>query len=687
MLRCPFALVFLATAFLGYAQLPFRVTPETQVLTLFPSVGARIAGGANLHRAGFKQLPGFPNCCPFYQSGEGIGLGLAGFFQLPLNPYLTFQIAGGIAWNSGTLSQIDDNASILQPDGSIQRAVTEFRLNNRISYAYLEPSAQAFPFDFPLSIRAGFRLGYTLSGTFDEKEILVSPPNATFENYSTVRNEQSGEIPDLSAWLYGITLGVGYTLPLSTTLRITPELQYTHQLNTVLKDSIWRMHSLHLALTVAIPLVPHFPPPSPPIRTPDILPAPVIIPSLPKPPPPAIHLVTTVYGVFSDGTVEPHPSIVLEEQELKESFPLLPSVFFEQNGTSLDRTHQVALQPEQVQYFSPTSLPADALAIYRHLLNIVGYRMQQHPQATLTLTAITVPPSRERSIPKGTAKARAAAIKEYLTTVWRIDPRRIRIKTRTASPPPPNYQWTQDLWEELERVDISADIDAITLPVQIRHVSRTITPSALLILPAVTAEAGVRRFAVEATINSYDTILYEGNSPPDTLQWTLNPHQFARFQSDSLHILATLVDSARQQRATETALPFTSLTVNLKRQIGSKDTLIEKFSLILFAFDKADLGPRNLKILQDVISQIKPNSQVTILGYTDRIGLKDYNKKLAEARCKEVMKALQRSGVAPSQLSYTAIGSDMLLYDNDLPEGRSYSRTVQIIIRTPLTPE
>ncbi len=685
MLRWIALLLLLPTVLL--AQRPIPISAETNVLTLFPLIGARISGGADLHRAQLKQLPGFPNCCPQYRSGEGIGLSLAGYFQLPLTPYLALQFAGAMQWRSGQLSQIDSNASILQPDGGIRKAVTEYRLQNKITSIHLRPSIQAFLLDFPLSLRAGLDLGYTLSGTFDEKEILLSPQNATFENYRTTRNEQSGNIPDLSPWTYGFTIAIGYVLPISRTMRLIPELQYTHQLNTVLRDSLWRIHSLQIGVTLALPLIPGYPPPPTYPKIPTVLPAPIITPSVPKPPPPALRLALDVTGVFSDGTSESHPAIVLEEQELKESFPLLPSVFFPQSVTDLTRTRQVLLQPEQTRYFTPTSLPADALAIYRHLLNIIGYRLRQHPQATITLTALTVPSRSGRTIPVAVAQARAKAVKAYLVNVWHIQPKRISIRTKKAAPPVAGYQWQDDLWEELERVEITSPNDAITAPVQIRHISRTISPQKLLIHPAITAEAGIREFTLQASLQRFDTTLFHATTAPDTLLWELHPNTFAHVAADSLQLTAQVIDSANQRRTVTTTLPFTSLTVDLKRQIGSKDTLIEKFSLILFAFDKANLGPRNRKILKTVIQQIRPNSHITILGYTDRIGLKDYNKKLAAARCKEVMKALEQHGVQPAQISFTAVGSDYLLYNNDLPEGRSYSRTVQIIIKTPLTPE
>ena len=63
------------------------------------------------------------------------------------------------------------------------------------------------------------------------------------------------------------------------------------------------------------------------------------------------------------------------------------------------------------------------------------------------------------------------------------------------------------------------------------------------------------------------------------------------------------------------------------------------------------------------------------------MGTPQYNKDLANRRIEEVVKYLK---VKPELLRRYPIGSDELLYDNNTPQGRSYSRTVRIIIATPV---
>jgi len=103
--------------------------------------------------------------------------------------------------------------------------------------------------------------------------------------------------------------------------------------------------------------------------------------------------------------------------------------------------------------------------------------------------------------------------------------------------------------------------------------------------------------------------------------------------------------------------------------------------LILFDYDRADLKPEHKQIISNIKSRVHNNSTVTISGYTDATGEYEYNKELSERRTKNVLKEL---GIDESTVNVKNIGADLMLFDNSTPYGRSFCRTVTILIETPV---
>jgi OOP family OmpA-OmpF porin len=89
--------------------------------------------------------------------------------------------------------------------------------------------------------------------------------------------------------------------------------------------------------------------------------------------------------------------------------------------------------------------------------------------------------------------------------------------------------------------------------------------------------------------------------------------------------------------------------------------VMKKFTLSaseLFAFNSAKLGPNQPK-LDEFAATMNANSDissVTIVGYTDRLGSKQYNQKLSEQRANSVKAYLESKGVAGNRLSAVGKG-------------------------------
>jgi outer membrane protein OmpA-like peptidoglycan-associated protein len=110
--------------------------------------------------------------------------------------------------------------------------------------------------------------------------------------------------------------------------------------------------------------------------------------------------------------------------------------------------------------------------------------------------------------------------------------------------------------------------------------------------------------------------------------------------------------------------------------------LIERFNLILFDFAKSTVTKEQEPMMRLIQSRITPRSTVRVDGFTDRTGLAEFNQQLSLQRATNVAQMLNFSA-EQMQKNVLGYGASVELYNNDLPEGRFYSRTVRVIVETP----
>ncbi|MGE3802475.1 MAG: OmpA family protein [Candidatus Kapaibacterium sp.] len=137
------------------------------------------------------------------------------------------------------------------------------------------------------------------------------------------------------------------------------------------------------------------------------------------------------------------------------------------------------------------------------------------------------------------------------------------------------------------------------------------------------------------------------------------------------------------------------ITITLSSNVGFAQErmpgrTIDRYTLILFNFDSPDAGALNDSILRTyVYNSIDSGAQIKITGYSDIIGLEDRNQQLSQDRAATIYEGIQLN-VADSTIASIeteGVGETQPLYPNDLPEGRFYNRTVQIVVETPFKGE
>ncbi|MAT40555.1 MAG: hypothetical protein CL946_13240 [Ectothiorhodospiraceae bacterium] len=667
-MRCSpirFIVIALCLAFFSATSQAQQLTEKSHNFERKNSIGVALGYGLNLHSADFPELPGVANCCTGFTGGSGT----APWFGLVYN----IPPGDGFGVNL-QLTYVDASADLIEeenigPIGSVlgpQDGIVEHRLYSTTAMLEFRPTVTYTLFkSIPLTGFLGPAVGFLMTNDVQQEEAFTNPPDAAFDDGSRVRNQYEGEVPEGGSLYFGLATGLRYHTYLSKTLTLVPELSITAGMTSLSDGVDWTPNFVRggLALMFTMP----DPPPPPPQQ--------------PPPPPPVLAVDLDATVQTRSGTEVPEFRIVVEEIRQSELFPILPFIFFDQQSSDLSKTSQALLGQQDTRSFDETNLPNNTLDVYSHVLNIVGSRMLANPEANVTLTGHNNMTGEERNNTT-LSRSRADAVESYLTDVWNIDPSRITVRARNYPREAPERESIEGQ-QEARRVEIESDTYAILAPVQWEDVQRKLITPNISFKPDVTSEAGVRTWNLLVTEGETELALFDGTGDmPAAIPWVIDTTAPPEAGSNLLAELE-VQDNAGQTRRAEFEMPV-GQEVRTREIVEEREgKRIDRFSLILFDFQKSTIGAENRRILEIVKNAITPRSRVTIYGFADRTGNPEYNRNLAMERCQSVQRALG-GALANIPTTLEAVGSDRLLFDNDIPEGRNYCRTVQIVVETGL---
>jgi len=102
---------------------------------------------------------------------------------------------------------------------------------------------------------------------------------------------------------------------------------------------------------------------------------------------------------------------------------------------------------------------------------------------------------------------------------------------------------------------------------------------------------------------------------------------------------------------------------------------------VQFDFNKSKIRPGDAAVLDEAVSTLKanPNVTVNVNGYCDAIGGEEYNLKLSERRADAVEDYLEKGGIPASRLIPHGYGKTNFIATNDTPEGRAQNRRVELV--------
>lgn len=535
-----------------------------------------------------------------------------------------------------------------------------------------------------LRIHAGPEVGFVLKSSYAKSQTLSSP-GATFkEECDTCRYRFIGEGPTPSSnlLLAGISLGAGYEVPLSSSIYAEPRVTISYPfigLTSYLHSWSYRIGlALHFDLTPRHETLPVFKTIKVP-RTIAVAKQPEVVPRHER-----VTASIAAFGIARDGTQTKALTMAVEEVRSRNAFPILNYIFFDENSAEIPKRYvQYASRQEAKAKFKGSDTREDIklTELYLETLNILGDRLRKGPSTNVTLIGATSNEGVEKDR-LDLAKARAERVQQYLSDVWQIAKSRIRIEARHL-PPQPSPVTTAAGREENRRVDIIVSDETVLDPITVFNKERLATPDRLVLRPEITADSDVVITSIRASVlaNGRELISFAGDRLRAMKAWAITEDDLSQI-SDSLKLVLYVDDTTGQ-----TTIAFGSIPVNLKKGVTERDERLERFSLILFSFDDATIGQKNERLLRQVANALPEIGveRVSVIGHTDESGSDEHNDQLSARRAQETQKLLERimrqmKLQLPSRILTEGRGSKDQLYDNTLPEGRFFSRTVNIII-------
>ena len=618
-----------------------------------PKFWVGFSGGANYNMyTGTTQVLNSSLIAPAaFHDGKGIG----GFGSLLLE-YRPVQVVGlmlnvGYDNRGGTFDQVESPCNCPED------------LKTGLSYATVQPSIRISPLGPDFYVFLGGAYNYNLNKSF----------TYTFDqNNEQMFNTTDGEFSNIRRDVFSAHVGIGYDIQLAsagsrTQVALSPFISYHPYFGQAPRDiESWSLSTVRVGLAFKFGRG----------KVNEIPEKEVVAP-----------LNNTVTPLANSDvkffTRAPLTNPV--RLTVKETFPLRNYVFFEE-GSSVIPNRYVTLNQDQAQKFDLEKIDISnnnnqkgrsvrQMDVYYNILNILGNRMLQNPNAKITLIGA--------SAGNGAAlgKEYAESVKRYLVDIFGIQSTRIATEGRDQpvypSEAPGGVNFLPLLRAGDRRVDIVSNSVDLMKPLQIVDVHESPLESRVLFSAKSEKNQPLKTWNVKLTDENGLSQTY---GPYTSEQESVYGNTILGNRSNGKY------DVVMSGYTNEGALVTKESKMDLVRSPELRDEESLRYS-ILFDFDKSKTVATYDKFLTEVVApRIYNNNKVNIHGHTDIIGSEEYNLKLSEQRALETQRILTKAvtaagttGVVFESLAF-GMDADTAPFDNKLPEQRFYNRTVIIDI-------
>jgi len=633
--------------------------------------------GVNFYQDG--KLPSqLASPCEVFVNGKGSGLNFLARLDIPLgsetdkftfSPVLSYENFGA----DHTWSEFGQGNDTSGGKSNLRTAQFDHIITDNTKAVGVK-ALFGWQFLKPLSIEVGPALYYLFDREVTKTVKAITPGDVIIGPSGKVRQQSEGFglLPNANAILAAISFSLSLEFPLSQKLFALPNIEYLLPLTQA--TSYWKNQSLRGGITLKYDLGNH----EETITSSHHEKIPVHT-DVPDEKWSKLSASIDAVAINRDKKEEHIVRMEVEEVKVHYAYPMLNYIFFDEGSSAIAPRYirYPSFADAQRNFRGPIERRGEGLLqLYRETLNILGDRLRKSPSTHITLTGCTSNAGNEAGKIQ-LARARAEAIEAYLENIWQIDPKRMKVEARLLpeKPSPSNISEGQ---AENRRVEISTSDESLTDPLIITKTEHIANPPEISLQPHISAEAGLKSYRSSIYIGRKELVSFNGS---EQKTWSV-PEEALSSGIDSLDIILEVTDSAGN-----TVTAHNSIKLEQKHIEREKQQELEKFSLILFAFDESKLGAKNERTLGLVAESFKRSmpQKLSIVGYTDELGEAEHNDELSRKRATEASEqlshALRNRGMKlPDNLLIDGKGSREKLYDNSLPEGRFFSRTVNITV-------
>lgn len=616
--------------------------------------GAAAGSNFNFYRGSTQTLNANLTSPTVFEDGNGAGL-----YAAALAEYHFTNSVWGIMLQSGY-----DNRSG-EWDQQLSPCNCPLDLSTDLSYITIEPSVRLAPFKNAFYIYAGPRLAFNLNESFTyEKGTNPNFPNQVADP------AVEGEFDNIENTIISMQVGAGFDIPLTSNNQknqfvLSPFVSFQPYFGQNPRSTeTWNITTLRAGAALKFGK-----------GRKSMIPEEEVKAALP----------TVAFTIDS-------PRNVPGDRIISESFPLSNYVYFEKGSTSIPSRY-ILLEKDEVNDFKEDQVDLNMsstlsgrakreMVVYYNVLNILGDRMVKNPGATITLVG-----SSDEGVENG--KMMASSIKTYLVDVFAINESRIAIEGRNKPKIPsekPNSTLELDLRsEEDRRVTIESTSPALLMefqsgpnaplkPVQIKGIIEA-------------PETSYVTFKADGADEAFSTWMLELTDEQGYVK-NYGPYTEEEVQIPGKTILGNNTEGDFKVRMIGTTKDGVVITEesNTNVVLWSPSVMEEgmRFSII-YDFDDSKAISMYEKYLADIVApKIPQNGTVIINGHTDIIGDTEGNQALSMARANNVKEILASalSKLNNNNVKFEVNGfgewTDKSPFGNDLPEERSYNRTVII---------